>query len=629
MSGLIAWRSVGRTDIRLRAEVLEDVSVSIELLRLGTAAAELGGLATGLERAVTEAERESAHSLLHTAAGRLSERLDALSGADNDRLLLDGLRGPVSSLDSGGDELNRRVARRLAIDRELRARRKEATARAEAFSRLLSSLPPGDGRRALEELGWTLAGALLEVAGDPEPGGPRTGQPERGDATGRRAAVTMSGGMAAVVEGPAPRSFRDRAARLSQAIADLPVDPDSARRAEAGRRLVALGLERGGLFDLRDERARAAAAAAALGDTLRAEAADVVAACDRLSLALRNGALVARGRILAPLALAPLAAGLVTAFAVLVAATAAAVIATRRAVGTPGDIAVVCRPAGGAAPAPPPALRILLAEDEPVSQLAAAALLRRAGHTVTIAGDGVAALEAAEAATHDLALLDLRMPRLDGLEVARRLAARPDGERPRIVMLTASALPEEREQALACGADAVLAKPLRLGRLQPVLDRLFGGAAARPFDAPWPESDSPAGAALFGAPLFEAPIFEAPIFEAEVVERMREQLTEERVATLVEGAVRALRDYHAMLGEAWLAGDRAAASALAHKIAGVAGLYGCLALHRAAQSVERALERPAEGDTAGSDVDDAWRRLDATAGPSLDALERAVRPQEA
>ena len=69
----------------------------------------------------------------------------------------------------------------------------------------------------------------------------------------------------------------------------------------------------------------------------------------------------------------------------------------------------------------------------------------------------------------DVVLLDIQMPDLDGLEVARRVRA-ADGEQPRIVMMTASAQPNDAEAAAVAGADGFLAKPVSLHQLATALD---------------------------------------------------------------------------------------------------------------------------------------------------------------
>jgi CheY-like chemotaxis protein len=96
-----------------------------------------------------------------------------------------------------------------------------------------------------------------------------------------------------------------------------------------------------------------------------------------------------------------------------------------------------------ASPARCDAMRILLVEDVPLNQELASTILRRAGHFVHIANDGLEAVAAAEGNSYDVILMDIRMPRLDGVNAARRIRSLPGpaGQTP-IVAVTADALPE-------------------------------------------------------------------------------------------------------------------------------------------------------------------------------------------
>ncbi|KQO66618.1 ATP-binding protein [Methylobacterium sp. Leaf89] len=126
--------------------------------------------------------------------------------------------------------------------------------------------------------------------------------------------------------------------------------------------------------------------------------------------------------------------------------------------------------------------RVLLAEDNPINALLATKALQRLGAIVVLARDGEEALarirEASDAAPFDLALLDIRMPGLDGLETARRIRAGESGPRAsalRLIALTANAGRDDEREARAAGFDHFLAKPLDLRALP---DLLAGRAAA-------------------------------------------------------------------------------------------------------------------------------------------------------
>ncbi len=102
--------------------------------------------------------------------------------------------------------------------------------------------------------------------------------------------------------------------------------------------------------------------------------------------------------------------------------------------------------------------RVLLAEDNPVNQLYFRKTLEKLGLEVTVAGDGFEALKLARQNSFDLLLLDIRMPGLDGLEVARRL--RKEGYQGVILALTAHVVKDIEREAQGAGLDGFLTKPL-------------------------------------------------------------------------------------------------------------------------------------------------------------------------
>ena len=109
------------------------------------------------------------------------------------------------------------------------------------------------------------------------------------------------------------------------------------------------------------------------------------------------------------------------------------------------------------APAAPGA-RVLLAEDNPINAMLARTLLTREGCSVEHVTDGEAALEALARGDYDLVLMDVRMPRLSGMEATRALRAR--GVETPVVALTANAFEDDRRACLAAGMDDFLVKPL-------------------------------------------------------------------------------------------------------------------------------------------------------------------------
>jgi len=108
-------------------------------------------------------------------------------------------------------------------------------------------------------------------------------------------------------------------------------------------------------------------------------------------------------------------------------------------------------------------MRILVVDDEPAVRDAVDRALRLDGHEVALAADGRAALDAVATAPPAALVLDLLMPRVDGLEVCRRLRAA--GDRTPVLVLTARDAVEDRVRGLDAGADDYLVKPFALEEL--------------------------------------------------------------------------------------------------------------------------------------------------------------------
>ncbi|HEV3129815.1 MAG TPA: response regulator transcription factor [Solirubrobacteraceae bacterium] len=115
--------------------------------------------------------------------------------------------------------------------------------------------------------------------------------------------------------------------------------------------------------------------------------------------------------------------------------------------------------------------RVLVVDDEPAVRRALERALRLDNYEVELAADGQEALDALAMAPADAVVLDIAMPRVDGLEVTRRM--RRAGDRTPILMLTARDAIEDRVVGLDVGADDYLVKPFALKELQARLRALL------------------------------------------------------------------------------------------------------------------------------------------------------------
>ncbi|WP_438016285.1 response regulator [Sorangium sp. So ce315] len=139
-------------------------------------------------------------------------------------------------------------------------------------------------------------------------------------------------------------------------------------------------------------------------------------------------------------------------------------------------------------------LRVLVAEDNAINQKLMRRWLERQDHRVHIVENGRLAVEKIATGQYDVALLDVEMPEMDGLQAARAVRARErrEGGHMPLIVVTAYAMKGDRERCLRAGFDGYVSKPVQVEELYDMIDRLAAGPSSL-------EIEDPAGLSL-GAP---------------------------------------------------------------------------------------------------------------------------------
>lgn len=222
----------------------------------------------------------------------------------------------------------------------------------------------------------------------------------------------------------------------------------------------------------------------------------------------------------------------------------------------------------------PYAGRILLVEDNLINQQVASAMLRNLGYTVETAANGRLAVEAATRHSFDAVLMDIQMPELDGYAATaqmRRMETESGKDRLPVIALTANAMAEDRDQALAAGMDDHLPKPIHQKQLQLALSRWVGSPAGG-------VPDLTAAAERTSSPL-----------DRGILEALRaldqpggNEVFAELVGMFLEDAPAQIEK----IGQAITQNDHTAAVQLAHALQGSSGSMGALHLSKLAGQVQ-------------------------------------------
>jgi two-component system cell cycle response regulator DivK len=119
-------------------------------------------------------------------------------------------------------------------------------------------------------------------------------------------------------------------------------------------------------------------------------------------------------------------------------------------------------------------MKILLVEDNDMNRDMLSRRLTRTGYDVVVAVNGQEGVDLAKSARPDLILMDLSLPIIDGWEATRRIKADPATAEIPVIALTAHAMVEERERAMAAGCDDFDIKPVDFPRLLEKVKALLG-----------------------------------------------------------------------------------------------------------------------------------------------------------
>ncbi len=122
--------------------------------------------------------------------------------------------------------------------------------------------------------------------------------------------------------------------------------------------------------------------------------------------------------------------------------------------------------------------KILLVEDNEMNRDMLSRRLTRRGYTVVIAEDGQQGVDMATSERPDLILMDMSLPVMDGWEATRRIKESGATNSIPVIALTAHAMSEDRDQALAAGCEDFDVKPVELDRLLEKINRLLGAETA-------------------------------------------------------------------------------------------------------------------------------------------------------
>ncbi|WP_164103624.1 hybrid sensor histidine kinase/response regulator [Candidatus Laterigemmans baculatus] len=215
-------------------------------------------------------------------------------------------------------------------------------------------------------------------------------------------------------------------------------------------------------------------------------------------------------------------------------------------------------------------VHVLLVEDNHINQKMAGYFLRKAGHRVEVAENGLEAVEACNRQRFDVVLMDVQMPEMDGFEATAKIrqdAAEQHREHTPIIAMTAHALKGDRERCLEAGMDDYIAKPLQAEEVLAMIDRMTAESESEPAEEAAEQGTSIA-----------APSLESLVMRFEGNHQLAQELSE----AFSEEYPRLMRQIH----DAIEAHDATKLQRASHTLKGAVGMLGAQRLAAAIAVLE-------------------------------------------
>ena len=218
-------------------------------------------------------------------------------------------------------------------------------------------------------------------------------------------------------------------------------------------------------------------------------------------------------------------------------------------------------------------MKILLVEDNAVNQMLATAILKKAGHKVDVAVNGVEAVEAVRNNVFDAVLMDIQMPEMDGLEATRNIRRLEDPEHANIyiIAMTANALMGDRDTCLSAGMNDYLPKPIDQKKLLAALSKASSVAIVGEETVVIDEQDD-----------------RAALLDTAMIDELEETIGAESLGSMLSMTLGEMPATAALITAASASGDLEKVRKEVHDMGSNFGSYGAMRLSEHARAIEKA-----------------------------------------